>query len=88
MKVKINHKYSYPDDVPGELKEYADRAVTGHRKAWEFPDTGLGKPVEVWVDADHLLCIGYITPDGTNHWYHYKHHSGYDHWQTDGWEFW
>lgn len=74
--------------MPAELQHYASRAVAGHRKAWEFPDQGLGKPVTVWVDDDRRMCIGYVTPDGTDHWYHYRLHGSSEFWQTDGWEFW
>ena len=88
MKVKLNHKYIYPDMLSPEMLDIVDNAINGHRKAWEYPEIGLGKPVCVWFDNNKYLCIEYITPDNYKHWYHYRFHDGGDFWQSDGWEWW
>lgn len=73
MKVKLNHKYIYPDQLSPEMKEYADKRINAHRKAWEYPDINLGKPTCIWFDKDKILCIEYITPDNYKHWFHYQY---------------
>lgn len=84
MKVKLGKKYLYPDQLSPEMLEYADKRINAHRKAWEYPDQGLGKPVAIWWNKKKVFCVEYITPDGYKHWFHYQWTGG--NWQFDGFE--
>lgn len=86
MKVRIGKKYLYPDQLSPEMQEYADKRIAAHRKAWEYPDEGLGSPVAVWWDKKKIFCVEYVLPDGTKHWFHYQWTGGS--WQYDGFEWW
>lgn len=84
--IKCGQKLIYPDMLSPETKDYADKIIAAHRKAWEYPDQGLGKPTCVWWDKNGYFCIEYITPDGFKHWFHYEWTKRS--WQFDGLEWW
>lgn len=88
--IKCGTKLIYPDQLGPETKAYADRVIAAHRKAYEHPDWGLGKPVTVWWDENGFFCVEYILSDGTKHWYHYewtrrsKQFDGLEWWHCEG----